>query len=79
MELVTTYICECTGRNYCTKTKLAQHRKTKVHNQWETNTELRDLKIGLTKRDNKILELETDKRNLQELNLMLMKKIIPSH
>ena len=77
MEVTSTHFCECNGRNYCTKAKLTQHKKTKTHVQWENHTELRELKIELTKKDNKIVGLQIDKRNLQDLNLMLMKKITP--
>ena len=75
MNICQTFICDCNNRNYNTKASLSQHKKTKAHIQWENSKELRELKIELTKKDNKILELQVDKKNLQELNLMLMKKI----
>lgn len=75
MEVITVYKCECNGKTYPTKQSLKQHQRTKGHQQWENSAELRDLKIQLTKRDNRIMELQLDKKNLQELNLMLMKRI----
>lgn len=75
MEVTQTFICECNDRNYNTKIGLNQHRRTKAHVQWENQKELRELKIELTKKYNKIMELEVDKKNLQDLNLLLMKKI----
>ena len=75
MDVVCNYTCECNGRNYFTKAKLTQHKKTKGHVYWENSSELRDLKIKLTTMENKIHALQTDKRHLQDLNLMLMKKI----
>ena len=75
MEVTQAFICECNNRNYNTKIGLNQHRRTKAHVQWENAKELRELKIELTKKDNKIMELEVDKKNLQYLNLILMKKI----
>lgn len=75
MEVTQTFICDCNNRNYNTKIGLNQHRRTKAHVQWENQKELRELKIDLTKKDNKIMELEIDKKNLQDLNLILMKKI----
>ena len=78
MEITQTFICDCNNRNYNTKIGLNQHRRTKAHVQWENQKELRELKIELTKKDNKIMELEIDKKNLQDLNLILMKKISTS-
>ena len=77
MELVQTFTCDCNSRDYKSRANLKQHKKTNVHIQWENDKELRELKIELTKKDNKILELQTDKLNLQELNLILMKRINP--
>ena len=54
---------------------MAAHKKTKVHVQWEQNSELRNLKIEMTKRDNEIVRLQSDKELLQELNLVLVRKI----
>lgn len=45
-----------------------------MHSDWENRSELKDLKIDLTRKDNIIKALEADKSHLQELNLMLMRK-----
>tara|TARA_B100001113_G_C20765288_1_gene472756 strand:- start:85 stop:369 length:285 start_codon:yes stop_codon:yes gene_type:complete len=73
MEVQNTFICKCNNRDYITNRNLKQHRKTKVHLDWENRSELRDLKIDLTRKDNIIKALEADKSHLQELNLMLMR------
>ena len=75
MDVAGIYSCECTQRNYKSRSGLAAHKKTKVHVQWEQNSELRNLKIEMTKRDNEIVRLQSDKELLQELNLVLVRKI----
>lgn len=75
MDVALIYSCECTQRNYKSRSGLAAHKKTKVHVQWEQNSELRNLKIEMTKRDNEIVRLQSDKELLQELNLVLVRKI----
>ena len=74
MEIQNTFICKCNGKDYISNKNLKQHRKTKMHSDWENRSELKDLKIDLTRKDNIIKALEADKSHLQELNLMLMRK-----
>ena len=69
------HTCECTGKNYKTKSGLAAHKKTKVHLAWEQGSEMRSLKIELTKKDNLIVQLNADNSALQQLNLMLAKEV----
>ena len=45
------------------------------HILWSNAQELRGLKIEMTRRDNRITELEVDKKNLQELNTLLMQRL----
>jgi hypothetical protein len=75
MDVAVTYFCECTQKNYKSKTALLNHKKTKIHTQWEQNAELRNLKIAMTHKDNEIVKLKTDKELLQDLNLVLVRKI----
>ena len=75
MDVAVTHACECTGKNYKTKSALAAHKKTKIHMQWEVQAELRGLKVQLTKRDNKIVGLQADKQALQELNMLLVREV----
>ena len=75
MDVALSYSCDCTQRNYKSRSGLAAHRKTKVHMQWEQNSELRMLKVQLTHKDNEIVKLTADKELLQELNLVLVRKI----
>ena len=75
MQVSQIFTCECNGREYTSKPKLNQHKKTKGHIHWETINELKSLKIEMTKRDNTIMCLKNDKESLQQLNIILMGKI----
>ena len=75
MEVVQVYTCECTGKNYKSRSGLASHQKTKIHLQWEQKSEIRTLRMSITQKDNEIISLKSDKSLLQELNLMLARKL----
>lgn len=75
MEVVQVYTCECTGKNYKSRAGLAAHQKTKTHMQWEQKSEIRTLRMSITQKDNEIISLKSDKSLLQELNLMLARKL----
>lgn len=71
MDLDLAYICACNGKNYKTKSSLNAHMKTKIHIQWQNESELRGLKIQLTQRDNKIISLNEKMKTLRETNVAL--------
>jgi hypothetical protein len=75
MECHVVYTCECNKKQYPSLASLKQHKKTKVHQSWESTKELRDLKIQLTARDNEILSLHTKLKSLRELNTLLLERI----
>ena len=75
MEVSQVFTCDCTGKNYKTRSGLAAHRKTKIHMQWEQKSEVRSLRMFLTQKDNEIIALKSDKSLLQELNLLLCAKL----
>ena len=75
MECHVIYTCECNKKQYPSLTSLKQHKKTKVHQSWESAKELRELKIQLTTRDNEILSLHTKLKSLRELNALLLERI----
>lgn len=53
MSIITTFVCECNGINYCNKSNFDQHKKTKKHIQYEVTKEIKMLKIKLTDLENK--------------------------
>ena len=67
--------CPCNDRDYPTQASLKSHQKTKMHMNWVASREQRELKIDMTKRDNKILALELQNSNLKELNVILIERI----
>lgn len=75
MECSIVFKCECNNKHYPSQTSLKSHKKTKGHKQWEEQNELRELKIKLTLKDNKILSLENKVNNLRELNTHLLNRI----
>lgn len=74
-DIVERYTCECNNKTYINRQSFSQHKRTKGHIQWENSKELKDLKTELTRKDNKIVELEYANKNLQELNYYLVKKM----
>lgn len=54
---------------------LKNHQKTKGHKQWEEANELKQLKISLTEKENKILKLENDIESLIDLNNLLIQRL----
>jgi len=75
MECRVVYTCECNKKDYPTLSSLKQHKKTKVHTNWENTKELRELKIKLTEKDNEILSLHTKLKSLRNLNNILLERI----
>ena len=49
--------------------------KTKIHIQWQNESELRGLKIQLTQRDNKLISLNEKMKTLRETNVNLHQQI----
>lgn len=75
MECVITYQCDCSNRKYPSPSALKAHKKTQIHKSWENETELKELKIILTRRDNEIVGLKNNLENLRELNTKLLHSI----
>lgn len=75
MECTVVFRCECNNKTYPSKQALSQHRKTKGHQSWQEKSELRDLKVELTHRDNEILRLKNAVNLLKELNTTLIKRL----
>lgn len=76
MELHQTFVCECNQRDYQSKARLTQHKRTQKHLSWERDAELRQLKMAHTKKDNLLQQLERDVSRLRELNLRLVEEIV---
>lgn len=74
-EIIIVYKCPCNNRDYPSKASLLAHKKTKMHKNWESTREQRELKKDLTKKDNKILALETTVTRLRQLNNILIERI----
>ena len=79
MEITPVYTCPCSNRTYPHRRSLLAHHRTKMHTKWVSENELRDLKISLTKRDNKILTLKNDNRQLMKVNELLLDRIKTSN
>lgn len=75
MEVSQVFKCPCNDKVYPSLKSLKTHQKTKLHRSWEDANELKNLKKELTRRDNKIMQLENNITTLIELNNMLMEKI----
>ena len=75
MECSIVFKCDCNNKCYPSQASLKSHKKTKSHKQWEEQNELRELKIKLTEKDNKILSLENKLNSLRELNTHLLNRI----
>ena len=73
MELSNCVVCECTGKQY---RNIKIHQKSQTHQAWETRNELKSLKIELTHKDNNIVSLENKVAQLQDLNTLLVSKIV---
>ena len=78
MDISQVFTCECNNKNYVSRARLSQHKKTKGHLQWETLNELKFLKCELTKKDDIIVRLETEVRHLNQANSILMSRFIRS-
>ena len=75
MEINETYICECNNKQYNSLHSLRIHKKTKGHQNWEREREIKLLKVVLTERDNEIVKLKNRMRLLKELNDTLIARI----
>lgn len=73
MDISNCVVCECTGKTY---KNIKIHQKSQTHQAWVTRNELRELKIELTRKDNKILFLEDRVAKLQDLNNALVSRIV---
>ena len=69
------YVCECNGRDYKSRAGLRSHQQTQKHILWTSGAELRALKVDLTRRDNRIVELEADLIALKDFNHRLVREI----
>lgn len=70
-----TYVCACTGKDYHSASGLRAHHKTQRHIAWAEKNELRDLKATLTKRENKIIDLEQSLSTLRSFNEHLIREL----
>lgn len=74
-EVSLCYTCYCNNKNYPSQLSLKNHQKTKGHKQWVETNELKQLKISLTEKDNKILKLEKDIESLIDLNNLFIHRL----
>ena len=67
------YVCECNGKRI-RQSSVKTHFNSQAHILWSNAQELRNLKINMTRNENRLVELEVDKKNLLELNSLLTKE-----
>ena len=60
MEVVEKLECECNGRAYPNKSALSAHRRTKMHQTWETERELFELRCRCKRLENENEALKYD-------------------
>ena len=52
MEITQTFTCECNDRAYPTKNALSSHKRTKMHQKWEAENEVFNLKCRCKRLEN---------------------------
>jgi hypothetical protein len=52
MEVAEIFTCECNGRPYANKTALNAHRRTKMHQKWEADNEVFELRCRCKRLEN---------------------------
>ena len=67
MEVVDSLKCECNGRAYPNRTALNSHRKTKMHQTWETEREVFELRCRCKKLENENEALKYDLAHYRNL------------
>jgi len=67
--------CKCNNKTYPSEKSYNNHYKTKGHHAWVEQMELKNIKVELTRRDNEIISLKSQNKELRELNLILVKRI----
>ena len=73
MELTATLQCPCRpGFMY---KNLAAHRKTKLHQAWETTQEVKDVRIQSKHYENEIERLKSRLAHKEEVEIILLKQI----
>jgi len=73
MELTATLQCPCRpGFMY---KNLAAHRKTKLHQAWETTQEVKDVRIQSKQYENEIERLKSRLAHKEEVEIILLKQI----
>ncbi len=60
MDVTEVLVCECNGRAYPNRSALNTHRKSKMHQTWESGKELRDLRCLCKKLENENEALKYD-------------------
>jgi len=76
MEVQPVFRCPCNKKTYESQKKLKLHQKTQGHKSWIEHEELREIKIELTRRDNKITKLGAENMFLREYVEELLRKNI---
>ena len=67
--------CKCNSKTYSSEKSYKTHCKTKGHLAWVEQTELKNIKMELTRRDNEITVLKKKNEDLRDLNLILVKRL----
>ena len=67
MDVVEHLICECNGRAYPNKSSLNTHRRTKMHQQWENEREVFELRCRCKKLENENEALKYDLAHYRNL------------
>lgn len=67
MEVVESLECECNGRTYPSRNALNAHRKTKIHQNWETEREVFELRCRCKKLENENESLKYDLTHYRNL------------
>jgi TolA-binding protein len=70
MDVVEQLYCECSGRAYPNKTALNAHKRTKMHQSWESEREIRELRCRCKRLENEIEALKYDLQMYRQLKLI---------
>lgn len=60
MDVTQVLRCECNGRLYPHERALKEHKKTKIHQNWERENEVFDLRCRCKRLENEIESLKYD-------------------
>ena len=60
MDITESLVCKCNGRKYLNERSLREHKKTKIHQAWENENEIFDLRCRCKKLENEVESLKYD-------------------